>query len=99
MRQRLLSLVRNFYVLVGGSFVLWMLFFDSNDLITQWKRKREIEQLERQRQYYLEAIEIIKEERRALESDPTLLEKFAREKYYMHRPQEDVFILQTNEDE
>ncbi|NIK74786.1 cell division protein FtsB [Thermonema lapsum] len=98
MRRRLLTLVGNFYVLVGGIFALWMLFFDSNDLITQWKRKREIERLQQQRQYYLEAIELIKEERRALENDPALLEKFAREKYYMHRSQEDVFILQSEKE-
>lgn len=84
---------RSYYFILGVGFLIWMLLFDANDFLTQWKRHNEIKQLEQQRNYYLEQIEIIRQERRALESDPSLLEKFAREKYYMQRPHEDVFII------
>ncbi|MGD1840204.1 MAG: septum formation initiator family protein [Thermonemataceae bacterium] len=85
--------LRNFYFLFTFLFVVWMLFFDTNDFITQYKRRQKIEKLEQEKQYYIEAIERVKQEREELLTNPKLLEKFAREKYYMHRPQEDLYVI------
>ena len=89
----LLRVVRSFYFLTGMGFLVWMLVFDANDLGKQveiyWKRQ----ELRNEKQYYRDNIEVVKRERAELMSSPALLEKFAREKYLMKRPGEDVFVL------
>ena len=85
--------VRSFYFLVGGAFVVWMLVFDANDLGKQADIYRKWQELGSEKQYYLDNIEVVKKDRAELMSSPALLEKFAREKYLMKRPGEDVFVL------
>jgi cell division protein FtsB len=70
-----------------------MSFFDSNDLFTQYKLSSKINNLESQREYYIERIEEVKKDREELLSNPELLEKFARENYLMKKPTEDIYIL------
>ena len=70
-----------------------MLFFDSEDLITQYQLRRKLKKLEEEKVYYLEKIEEVKKDREELMSNEELLEKFAREKYYMKKPTEDLYIV------
>ena len=67
--------------------------FDANDLGKQFDIYRKYKELRNEKQYYLDNIEVVKRERAELMSSPALLEKFAREKYLMKRPGEDVFVL------
>ncbi len=88
-----LRVVRSFYFLVGGAFLVWMLVFDANDLGKQFDIYRKYQDLLNEKQYYLDNIETVKSDRAELMSSPALLEKFAREKYLMKRPGEDLFIM------
>ena len=88
-----LRVVRSFYFLAGTGFLVWMLMFDANDLGKQFDIYRKWKDLRSEKQYYLDNIEVVKRERAELMSSPALLEKFAREKYLMKRPGEDVFVL------
>ena len=88
-----LRVVRSFYFLAGTGFLVWMLMFDANDLGKQFDIYRKWKDLRNEKQYYLDNIEVVKRERAELMSSPALLEKFAREKYLMKRPGEDVFVL------
>jgi cell division protein FtsB len=54
---------------------------------------RQISQLEDQKEFYLEKKEKIKAEREELVSNSELLEKFAREKYLMKKPTEDIYVI------
>jgi len=84
----------NKYLLTGAGFLIWMLFFDGQDLITTHVRQRqELNKLEASRDYYLQETESIKQELEMLKSNPALLEKYAREKYRMKRDNEDLFIV------
>jgi len=87
------AFLRSFYFYVGLSFLVWMVVFDANDLVKQYDMYAKLQELQAERQYYLDNIETVKKERAELLSSPELLEKFAREKYIMKRPGEDVFIL------
>ena len=89
----LLRVIRSFYFLTGAGFLIWMLVFDANDLGKQLDIYRKWKELRSEKQYYLDNIEVVKRERAELMSSPALLEKFAREKYLMKRPGEDVFVL------
>ncbi|GAA4348502.1 hypothetical protein GCM10023185_04490 [Hymenobacter saemangeumensis] len=95
----LLRVVRSFYFLTGVSFLVWMLVFDSNDLGKQFEIYRKWQELRSEKQYYLDNIEVVKRDRAELMSSPALLEKFARERYLMKRPGEDVFVLVPQEEE
>lgn len=88
-----LRVVRSFYFLTGVGFLVWMLVFDANDLGKQFDIYRKWQDLRNEKQYYLDNIEVVKKDRAELMSSPALLEKFAREKYLMKRPGEDVFVL------
>lgn len=54
---------------------------------------RQIHSLEKEAQFYQSQIETAKRDREALITNPELLEKFAREKYYMKKNDEDVFLI------
>jgi cell division protein DivIC len=90
--------LRSFYFYAGLSFLVWMLVFDANDFVKQYDMYAKLQELEAERSYYLDNIETVKKERAELLSSPELLEKFAREKYIMKRPSEDVFILVPNQE-
>lgn len=90
---RIPGFLRSFYFYVGVSFLVWMLVFDANDFVKQYDMYAKLQELQAERKYYLDNIETVKKERAELLSSPELLEKFAREKYIMKRPSEDVFIL------
>ena len=89
----MLRVVRSFYFLAGVGFLVWMLVFDANDLGKQADIYHKWQDLRNEKQYYLDNIEVVKKDRAELMSSPALLEKFAREKYLMKRPGEDVFVL------
>ena len=93
MWQKIPTFFRSFYFMGTVLFLVWMFFFDANDFITQWQMSRKLAELEQEKEYYVEKIAEVQKDRQELLSNPELLEKFAREKYMMKRPTEDVFIL------
>lgn len=97
--HRVPRFLRSFYFLAGLCFLVWMFVFDANDLVKQYDMYAKWRDLQTERDYYLRNIEQVKQDRAELLSSPELLEKFAREKYIMKRPGEDVFILVPQEEE
>ncbi|MEN8249397.1 MAG: septum formation initiator family protein [Bacteroidota bacterium] len=97
--ETLKKIFSNFYIVLGTIFLLWLIFFDSNDLYTQIKQKAKLETLEDEKEFYLEKIEEVKEDREELMSNDELLEKFAREKYLMKKPEEDVYVVVDEEND
>ena len=90
------SFIKNKYLVTGLAFVVWLLFFDRNDVYTQYQRSNELKELEQSKDFYLKEIASERNELQQLESNPATLEKYAREKFYMKRDNEDVFIIQEN---
>lgn len=97
--NRVPSFLRSFYFLTGLAFLVWMVVFDANDLLKQYEMYQKWHELQTDKEYYLNEIDKVKKDRAELLSSPELLEKFAREKYIMKRPGEDVFILVPQEEE
>ncbi|MCU0419859.1 MAG: septum formation initiator family protein [Cyclobacteriaceae bacterium] len=85
---------RNFYVVTGLCFLVWMTFLDSNDLISRVKMGAKLRALEREKEYYQEKISEVEKDRQELTTNRELLEKFAREKYLMKKETEDIFIIE-----
>ncbi len=95
--KQLFNRFNNFYILFGATFVLWMLFFDSNDMYDQYLLNKKISQLEVDKQFYQQNIVELRKEMKELQTSPKQLEKFAREKYKMKKPKEDVFVIVSGE--
>lgn len=79
--------------MVGLFFLVWLTFFDSNDIYSQYKLASKLSSLNADRAYYMEKIDEVKEDREELLSNPDLLEKFAREKYLMKKQSEDLYVV------
>lgn len=97
MLNQLLSFFKNFYGITILVSLLWMTFFDSNDLINRFRMQNKLNTLENYREYYEKKIQEVKKDREELMGTPALLEKYAREKYLMKRTSEDIFIIEEIE--
>lgn len=91
--KKIFSVLRNYYVLTIALFVVWMVFFDTNNLMSQYDNKKELKELLQQKKYYIDEINKNKETTLDLTTDITNLEKYAREKYLMKRDNEDIFLI------
>jgi len=96
MLKKLPPIFRNFYVVTGLCFVIWLTFLDSNDLISRFSLSAKLHSLENEKEYYEKKIEEVEKDRKELMTNKELLEKFAREKYLMKKESEDVFIIQVD---
>jgi|GEM_PF-112917 len=90
-----LQILKNRYFLTSLVFLLWMLFLDKDDLFTQINLDRKLNDVESQKEYYQKEIQKLKTDLVDLKSRPEKLEKLAREKYYMKKDNEDVYVLIT----
>ena len=82
--------LRNKYILALTLFFAWMVFIDKHDILTQFQLQRTVKQLEEENEMYSQQIEHAEQDRLNLEVNK---EKIAREKYFMKKPGEDVFII------
>ena len=85
----------NKFVVATMFFLVWMMFIDDNSWLMLHELNDEIEELETGIDYYSRELEINKKEINELESDPSLFEKFAREKYWMVRPGEEIYLIEV----
>lgn len=88
---------RHKYMVTFVIFIIIIGFIDDNNLIRRIQHQREInnlnDQIETYRKQYEEDTRMLKE----ITSNPQAIEKVAREKYFMKKPNEDIFIIQKNE--
>jgi len=91
-----LPLLHNRYSLSLILFFVWLVFFDSNNLIERTLHLRQLHQLEKDKIFYEEKIKEDNAKLEELESNPANLEKFAREQYLMKKDNEDIFIIDDN---
>ena len=91
--KRLINLFKNKYFLVFMAFLVWMIFFDRNDLFSQYQYHQQVSKLKQERDFYLKETAQVNKDLDELTSNPQMLEKFAREKYLMKKDNEDVFVI------
>lgn len=73
--------------------MVWMLFFDKNDIIAQYEFKSQVNKLQEEKDFYVKEIETVKKDLNELNTNLNTAEKFAREKYFMKKDNEDVFVI------
>lgn len=86
--------LKNKYVITIMVFVVWISFFDQNNFITQYDYIRELHSLEKDKAYFIEELTKTKQELNDLTTNPVTLEKFAREKYFMKKDNEEIFVFE-----
>lgn len=85
--------MRNIYFALSVFFIVWMIFFDRYNSFTSHQINENLSKLKDQKVYYeteITKVNILKEE---LFSTDEKKEKFAREKYFMKKSNEDIFII------
>ncbi|TAE95894.1 MAG: septum formation initiator family protein [Runella slithyformis] len=90
---------KNFYVATSVGLLVWILFFELNSVPTQVGNWWKLQQLKREKEYYQDQIETLKKEEAITLSSDKLREKYAREKYFMKKPTEDVFVIVNEQNE
>ena len=88
-----LPLILNKYFISILCICVWVTFFDKNDLFSQYELTQKLKKLRVEEKYYQTEIEKNKEDMNELRTNPTTLEKFAREKYLMKKDNEEIFVL------
>ena len=85
--------VLNKYTITIFAFLVWMIFFDSTSFLVINELNQEVKKYENQLEYYQE--EYKKNDRfyKKLMNNKDEKEKFARENYFMKKPDEEIFIL------
>jgi hypothetical protein len=91
--MKLLKTFKNKYLIVTIAFLVWMIFFDHNNLILHFQYRNELNDLNKSKKYYQEQIGKTKKEVELMKSNPKWMEKVAREQYLMKRDNEDVYLI------
>ncbi len=85
--------LKNKYIIASVVALVWLAFLDNNNLIHQWRLRRQINELRRDKQYYMDEIERDSTAIRELKENAEALERYARENYLMKKEGEDIFII------
>lgn len=85
--------LRDKYFWVGSLFILWMIFFDTNSLMAHWKLGKDIYKMKSERDYLRKKIATEKDQLKKIQTNSAYLEGLARERFYMKRDDEDLFIV------
>ena len=93
MKDFTIKFLKNSYVIIIIIFVVWMIFFDSNSILVHNELNNDINDLNNQKEYYKNEIERDNIELNQIKTDSGL-EKYAREKLFMKRENEEIFIIE-----
>lgn len=95
----IIKIFRNKYIISLAAFVVFMVFIDHNDIFLQLQRREQLNDLLASKAYYEKQIEQTKKNLNDLQNNSAALEKYAREKYYLKRDNEDLFVIPAESDE
>tara|TARA_B100000900_G_C20559308_1_gene708169 strand:- start:338 stop:637 length:300 start_codon:yes stop_codon:yes gene_type:complete len=93
MKKKIFNFLKSTYGIIIILFLFWMIFFDSNSFIVHNELDKDIDKLKEQKVYYKNEIKKDNKELNMIQSDSGL-EKYAREKLFMKKDNEDIFLIQ-----
>lgn len=89
--------ISNKYIWVLLFFAAWMIFLDNYSYFEHRILDNQIDELEDNKEYYQEEIKKDEQQIKQLRN-PEQIEKYAREKYYMKKDSEDIYIIEFEGD-
>lgn len=91
--QTIKSVFSNKYFLSVLAFATWMLFFDDKDVSTMLARHKKLKELQKSEVQLSKQINETRKELNLLKTSAQTVEKYAREKYFMKKDNEDLFVI------
>ena len=85
--------LKNKYVLTIAGFIIWLTFFSQYNLMERARLAGNLKDLQREKEYYIEQIKRDSARLHQLSTGTEELEKYAREQFYMKKPNEDIFVV------
>jgi len=95
--MKAIHLFKNKYLIATILFMVWMLFFDHNNIFLHLQYRKELNELKADKKYYQEQINLTRKEVDLIKSNPQAMEKVAREQYLMKKDDEDVFVVEEGQ--
>lgn len=92
------KILKNKYSIATLIFLALVLFFDQYNFIAQYHLTKELSQLEDEREFYRNELHNDSSTYYTLFDNKANLEKFARERFKMKKPNEDIFIIVKEDD-
>lgn len=96
LQKKWFQIAGNKYVLITLFFLIWMFFFDTNSYLIHNELNNDIEKLESDKKYFQQEIKENTSQIKKLNSQEGI-EAFARGTYYMKRPNEDIYIIESQD--
>ena len=91
-KNKILVYFKNIYAIIGLIFFIWMVFLDTNSLVKFIGLKKKLDRLENEKTKL--EIEILKDRELIKKlNDSIEIEKYGREKYFLKKENEDVYII------
>ena len=91
--SKFFKIVSNLYILISVIFFIWIFFIDSNSILVNIKLNNEISELKERKNILENQIQMDKKIISNLQN-PDSLEKYAREKLYLKKENEEIFIIE-----
>lgn len=95
MKINLPNWLKNRYAISLIGFGVYMIFFNDADIISVYNYRTELHQIQEEIHWYNSQTAECRERLEKLEMGGYNLEKLAREKHYLQREDEDVFIVKS----
>jgi len=92
-QKKWFRILGNKYMLILILFLVWMFYFDTNSYFIHKELNDDVNALEETKEFYNEEI---KKDKAFIEmmKDSDEVEKYAREKYYLKKQNEDIYIIE-----
>jgi len=92
-QKKWFKILSNKYTLILLLFLAWMIFFDTNSYFIHKELNDDVKDLEQTKEFYREEID---KDKLFIEKmkDSDEIEKYAREKYYLKKDKEDIYIIE-----
>jgi len=91
-KNKILVYFRNIYAIIGLIFFIWMVFLDTNSLVKFIGLKKKLDRLENEKTKL--EVEILRDKELIKKlNDSIEIEKYGREKYFLKKENEDVYII------
>ena len=87
------SFLKNKFIIVLVLFTVWMMWFDPKDIPSGFARYHKYNELQQSKKHLTEMIKETENELVQLKTDAHTIEKYAREKYFMKKDNEDLFLV------
>jgi len=93
MWNKIPAIFKNKYLLTGLAFVVWLAFFDRNNLVSQYRAHKVLNNLRTEKKFYIDQTEKDSIALHDLTTDTASMERYARETYMMKKDNEDIYVV------